>query len=53
MSEYVAGLALQRRQLNRERVRGVEKQDLPGCHPCSKCDKVHLAVVPIVAWLNG
>ena len=42
MSEYIAGLALHRRQLNRQRVRGVEKQDLPGYHPCSKCDKVRV-----------
>ncbi|KAK7115117.1 zinc finger protein 397-like isoform X2 [Littorina saxatilis] len=40
MSDYAAALSRQRRQVNSQRVRGVEKQDLPGRYHCTKCDKV-------------
>ncbi|KAL8593125.1 hypothetical protein ACOMHN_018051 [Nucella lapillus] len=40
MSDYLVVLARQRKRDNVHRSRGVERQDLPGYHPCGKCDKV-------------
>ncbi|XP_076449716.1 uncharacterized protein LOC143286057 [Babylonia areolata] len=39
MSDYLSMLAQQRKQVNGHRIRGVERQDLPGYHPCNKCGK--------------